>query len=121
MRRLAVPGNHPSNYEAGATLLNFSDQADTDETTPYSVYNHTIYIPTTPSFTLGLAWPAKNQKWEDWALYCCKLMFNDDKTELVIIHPKNSEPYSLPNTVAICENKSNSSEEQTNWVWQSRP
>ena len=31
------PAGHPSNYEPGATLLNFSDQADTDETTPYSV------------------------------------------------------------------------------------
>ena len=27
---LAVPGGHPSNYEPGATLLNFSDRADTD-------------------------------------------------------------------------------------------
>ena len=34
-RHLAVPGGHPSKYEPGATLLNFSDQADTDETTPY--------------------------------------------------------------------------------------
>ena len=27
-----------SNYEPGATLLNFSDRADTDETMQYSVY-----------------------------------------------------------------------------------
>ena len=30
------PGGHPSNYEPGATLLNFSDRANTDELTPYS-------------------------------------------------------------------------------------
>ena len=28
---------NPSKYKPGAKLLNFSDQADTDETTPYSV------------------------------------------------------------------------------------
>ena len=33
------PGGHPSNYEPGATLLNFSDRANHDERTPYSVYN----------------------------------------------------------------------------------
>ena len=33
---LAVPGSYPSNYEPGATLLNFSGQADTDKTTQYS-------------------------------------------------------------------------------------
>ena len=32
------PGGHPSNYEPGATLLNFSDRANHDERTPYSVY-----------------------------------------------------------------------------------
>ena len=32
------PGGHPSNYEPGATLLNFSDKAYHDERTPYSVY-----------------------------------------------------------------------------------
>ena len=37
IRHLAVPGGHPSNYEPGATLLNFSDRAETDERTPYSV------------------------------------------------------------------------------------
>ena len=31
------PGGHPSNYEPGA-LLNFSDRANHDERTPYSVY-----------------------------------------------------------------------------------
>ena len=31
------PDGHPSNYEPGATLLNFSDRANTDELTPYSV------------------------------------------------------------------------------------
>ena len=34
-------GGHPSNYQAyepGATLLNISDRANTDELTPYSVY-----------------------------------------------------------------------------------
>ena len=34
----AVPGGHPSTYEPGATSLNFSDRADIDERTPYSVY-----------------------------------------------------------------------------------
>ena len=38
IRHLAVPGGHPSSYEPGATLLNFSDRADTDETTPYSIH-----------------------------------------------------------------------------------
>ena len=32
------PGGHPSKYEQGATLLNFSDRANHDERTPYSVY-----------------------------------------------------------------------------------
>ena len=32
------PGGHPSNYEPGATLPNFSDRANHDERTPYSVY-----------------------------------------------------------------------------------
>ena len=31
------PGGHPSNYEPGATLLNFSDRANHDERTPYSL------------------------------------------------------------------------------------
>ena len=30
-------GGHSSNYEPGATSLNFSDRADIDERTPYSV------------------------------------------------------------------------------------
>ena len=38
IQHLAVPCGHPSNYEPVATLLNFSDRADTDEQTPYSVY-----------------------------------------------------------------------------------
>ena len=29
------PGGHPSNYEPGATSLNFSDRANHDERTPY--------------------------------------------------------------------------------------
>ena len=33
------PGGHPSNHEPGATLPNFSDRANTDELTPYSVYH----------------------------------------------------------------------------------
>ena len=36
------PGGHPSNYEPGATLLNFSDRANHDERTPYSVYEQDI-------------------------------------------------------------------------------
>ena len=32
------PGGHPSNYEPGATSPNFSDRANHDEQTPYSVY-----------------------------------------------------------------------------------
>ena len=35
------PGGHPSNYEPGATLLNFSDKANHDERSPYSVYDIT--------------------------------------------------------------------------------
>ena len=38
IQHLGVPGGHPSNYEPGATLLNFSDRAQTVERTPYSVY-----------------------------------------------------------------------------------
>ena len=38
IQHLAVLGGHPSNYESGATLLNFSDRANHDERTPYSVY-----------------------------------------------------------------------------------
>ena len=33
-----APGGHPSNYGPGPALLNFSDRANTDELTPYSVY-----------------------------------------------------------------------------------
>ena len=40
-----APGSHPSTYEPGATSLNFSDRADIDERTPYSVYCH-CYIAT---------------------------------------------------------------------------
>ena len=36
------PGGHPSNYEPGATSLNFSDRANHDERTPYSVYIHAL-------------------------------------------------------------------------------
>ena len=32
------PGGHPSNYEPGATSPNFSDRANHDERTPYSVW-----------------------------------------------------------------------------------
>ena len=38
IQHLAVPGGHPSNYEPGATLLSFSDRAQTVKRTPYSVY-----------------------------------------------------------------------------------
>ena len=34
-----VTGGNPSNYGPGPALLNFSDRADTDELTPYSIYN----------------------------------------------------------------------------------
>ena len=44
VQHLAVPGGHPSNYEPGATLLNFSDRAETDERTPYSVYSSFIHL-----------------------------------------------------------------------------
>ena len=37
------PSGHPSNYEPGATSLNFSDRANHDERTPYSVHNDTTY------------------------------------------------------------------------------
>ena len=40
IQHLAVPGGHPSNYEPGATLLNFSDRAQTVERTPYSISIH---------------------------------------------------------------------------------
>ena len=44
IQHLAVPGGHPSNYEPGATLLNFSDRAQTVERTPYSdVYGIVSY------------------------------------------------------------------------------
>ena len=36
IQHLAVPGGHPSDYEPGATLLNFSAWAQTVERTPYS-------------------------------------------------------------------------------------
>ena len=36
------PGGHSSNYEQGAALLNFSDRANHDERTPYSVYTVTF-------------------------------------------------------------------------------
>ena len=38
IQHLAVQGGHPSDYEPGATLLNFSDRAQTIERTPYSVF-----------------------------------------------------------------------------------
>ena len=38
------PGGHPSNYEPGATSPNFSDRANHDERTPYSVYTHFHFI-----------------------------------------------------------------------------
>ena len=41
VRVYTAPGRtsgHPSNYAPGPSLLNFSDQADTDELTPYLVY-----------------------------------------------------------------------------------
>ena len=36
------PGGHPSNYYPGATSLNFSDRANHDERTPYSVFNFSM-------------------------------------------------------------------------------
>ena len=39
------PGGHPSNYEPGATLLNFSDRAQTVERTPFSAYSKMIQLP----------------------------------------------------------------------------
>ena len=44
IQHLAVPGGHPSNYEPGATLLNFSDRAQTVERTPYSVYSACVSV-----------------------------------------------------------------------------
>ena len=37
MQHLVAPDCHPSNYAPGPALFNFSDRADTDELTPYSV------------------------------------------------------------------------------------
>ena len=37
LQHLVVPGGHPSNYGPGLALLNFSDRANTDELTPYSI------------------------------------------------------------------------------------
>ena len=53
---LAVPGGHPSNYEPGATLLNFSDRAQTVERTPYFVYKF-IYHCTYQGKTIGRGSP----------------------------------------------------------------
>ena len=44
IQHLAVPGGHPSNYEPGATLLNFSDRANHDERTPYTVVDKITHI-----------------------------------------------------------------------------
>ena len=38
------PGGHPSNYEPGATSPNFSDRANHDERTPYSVLKYGRYL-----------------------------------------------------------------------------
>ena len=38
------PDGHPSNYEPGAKLLNFSDRANHDERTPYSVYSVYLFL-----------------------------------------------------------------------------
>ena len=38
------PGGHPSNYEPGATSPNFSDRANHDERTPYSVYDRCRHL-----------------------------------------------------------------------------
>ena len=37
-----MPGDHPSNYGPGPALLSFSDRANTDELTPYSVYDDEV-------------------------------------------------------------------------------
>ena len=37
---MVVPGGHPSNYGPEPALLNFSDRADTDELTRYSVFRY---------------------------------------------------------------------------------
>ena len=39
----SVYSTYQSNYEPGATLLNFSDRALTVERTPYSVCSHCLY------------------------------------------------------------------------------
>ena len=39
MQHLVLPGARLSNNSPGPALLNFSDRADTDELTPYSVHN----------------------------------------------------------------------------------
>ena len=43
IQHLAVPGGHPSNYEPGVTLLNFSDRAQTVERMPNSLWKVSIY------------------------------------------------------------------------------
>ena len=50
IQHLAVPGGHPSNYGAGATLLNFSARAQTVERTPYSVYIPSDIDPTSMTY-----------------------------------------------------------------------
>ena len=60
IQHLAVPGGHPSNYEPGATSLNFSDRADIDERTPYSmlwVYGHYKYV---NSYSAGIDFRRQN-------------------------------------------------------------
>ena len=48
------PGGHPSNYEPGATLLNFSDRANHDERTPYSVYKVDLLLVIATSTSISI-------------------------------------------------------------------
>ena len=57
------PGGHPSNYEPGATLLNFSDRANHDERTPYSVYKWSCLIILefcTKAISTSVKWLSRN-------------------------------------------------------------
>ena len=58
MQHLAVLGGHPSKYQPGATLLNFSDRAQTVERTLYSV---SVYSALQSQKTVSASFTSKQQ------------------------------------------------------------
>ena len=80
IQHLAVPGGHPSNYEPGATLPNFSDRDNHYERTPYSVSSFRDII----ILVLPFQWFSRPDS-DKISLHLCLVSFRDCLNPFIVL------------------------------------